>query len=89
MKLVYSIYFPNFSIHITFVNSEDFDVPGGLAMTMTLLWIQGGGAKTISSSTDARRRSDDSTNILRPLLIFPGRTALASGTESVSSNPVK
>lgn len=67
--------------------SDQATLPGGLAMTMTLLWIQGGGAKTISSSTDARRRSDDSTNILCPLLIFPGRTALASGTESVSSNP--
>lgn len=72
--------------NINVINSED--VPGGLAMTITLLWIQGGGAKTISSSIEARRRSDDSTNILCPLLISLARIALASGTESVSSNPV-
>lgn len=74
-------------MYINVVNSED--VPGGLAMTITLLWIQGGGAKTISSSTEARRRSDDSTNILCPLFIFLARIPLASGSESVSSNPVK
>lgn len=67
--------------------SDQATLPGGLAMTITLLWIQGGGAKTISSSTEARRRSNDSTNILCPLFIFLARIPLASGSESVSSNP--